>query len=377
MHSDVAGKERLEPLEPLEPTTQFDYEGRINDQYDSSAFRSGFVSIVGAPNMGKSTLLNELLDQDLCITTPRPQTTRHAIMAVLTSEEHQTQLAFIDTPGVIESPSYKLQSTMMEAVKGSLNQAEVIMVLSDVFSTVPLSEDDAILTRLQKTNQKVIVVVNKIDLLDKVKNFNSTTPDSTTSDSATPISNHNPLTSRTTSVPEAVAKWRMLLPNALAIIPISCTTKQNIPTLKRLLLAKPDVPAAFRDLGRPVPGTFAAGKTTVTDSEARDLFPVAPPLYPFDQMTDRTERFFASEIIRSVLFKKLGKELPYCCEVAVTAFTELEPDSKNKVRHLSANIVVERESQKGIVVGKKGAKVKEVGISSRQKLEASQIIIYT
>ena len=142
--------------------------------FNVDTFRSGFVSIVGAPNMGKSTLLNKLLEEDLCIITPRPQTTRHAILAVLTSEEHETQLAFLDTPGVIEQTKYKLQDTMMEAVAGSLHSSEVILVLSDIFSTVPLSKDDKILQKLRRTKQNVIVVVNKIDLLEKVRGYEST-----------------------------------------------------------------------------------------------------------------------------------------------------------------------------------------------------------
>ena len=159
------------------------------------------------------------------------------------------------------------------------------------------------------------------------------------------------------------------MPNALAIIPISCATGDNIQTLRKLLLAEPDVPAAFRDLGRPVPGMFRDGKATVTDEEAKALIPISPPIYSFSTLTDRSERFFASEIIRSVLFGKFAKEVPYSCEVAVTGFTELTPASKDKVRKLQANIIVERDSQKGILVGKGGTKVKEVGISSRAKLE--------
>eukprot|EP00518_Triparma_eleuthera_P012503 CAMPEP_0182473786 /NCGR_PEP_ID=MMETSP1319-20130603/24564_1 /TAXON_ID=172717 /ORGANISM="Bolidomonas pacifica, Strain RCC208" /LENGTH=369 /DNA_ID=CAMNT_0024674621 /DNA_START=318 /DNA_END=1424 /DNA_ORIENTATION=- len=345
---------------PPPPPPPLDYEGRISEEYNPETFRSGFVSIVGAPNMGKSTLLNKLLDEDLCITTPRPQTTRHAILAVLTSEEHETQLAFLDTPGVISKTRYKLQDTMMEAVQGSLHSSEVILVLTDVFSTVPFSEDDKILQKLKRTKQNIVVVVNKIDLLDKVTNFTASDADDDGGDA---------LGTRTTSVPEAVAKWRSILPNAVAIIPISCKTGQNIPTLRKLLLAEPDVPAAFRSLGRPVPGTFRAGESTVTDEMARSLLPVSPPLYSFSTLTDRSERFFASEIIRAVLFGKFKKEVPYSCEVAVTGFTELEPGSKEKVRRLSASIMVERESQKGILVGKGGVMVKEVGVGSRKRLE--------
>ena len=250
---------------------------------------------------------------------------------------------------------------MMEAVQGSLHSSEVILVLTDVFSTVPFSEDDKILQKLKRTKQNVLVVVNKIDLLDKVTIF--------TAASDADDDGGDPLGTRTTSVPEAVAKWRSILPNAVAIIPISCKTGQNIQTLRKLFLAEPDVPAAFRSLGRPVPGTFRAGESTVTDEMARSLLPVSPPLYSFSTLTDRSERFFASEIIRTVLFGKFKKDVPYSCEVAVTGFTELEPGSKEKVRRLSASIMVERESQKGILVGKGGVMVKEVGVGSRKRLE--------
>eukprot|EP00957_Ditylum_brightwellii_P197458 15044449-Ditylum_brightwellii.AAC.1 len=181
--------------------------------------------------MGKSTLLNALLKQDLCVTTARPQTTRHAIRALLNTDD--VQLCLIDTPGVIDNPSYALQEGMMEAVKGAFRDADVILVVTDLFST-PIP-DDELFGQVQKVcalddERTVIVVVNKIDLVHRVnKNKKKTTTESGGGSS----SNKNEggegeeEEEKTITVPDAIARWRLLLPNALAIIPASASDGPN------------------------------------------------------------------------------------------------------------------------------------------------------
>ena len=343
--------------------SSFSYQGRL-DQYDDN-FRCGYVSILGAPNMGKSTLLNALLQENLCIATPRPQTTRHAILGLLTT--NNTQVCLVDTPGVIETPAYKLQEGMMEAVTSSMIDADVLLVVTDLFST-PIPDDDIFL-KIQQSRKPVIVVINKIDLAAKVQ----------TTDSKT-----------TATVEQAVALWRQLLPQALAILP--CTSQSGpddagVVALRRILCGGPDVPAALRNLGRPIAGMFASASTPfLTDEQAQALLPHSPPLYDPETLTDRTERFVASELIRAALFETLKKELPYCCQVQVTEFKEPKEEEEEEVNEndptnnkkkkkkapiirISASIIVERESQKWIVVGKQGDKIKQVGIAAREKLQ--------
>lgn len=222
--------------------------------------------------MGKSTLLNALLEENLCSVTRRPQTTRHAILGVITTES--TQLCLVDTPGVIGEPSYKLQEGMMEAVVGAFNDADILVVVSDIFST-PVPNDN-LFERIQQTWKPVIVVINKIDLADKV-NVEA-----------------NQEEGKTVTLPQAVAKWRSLLPNALVILPVSASkgnTAGNVNVLRKILLGEPDIPAALRDLGRPIPGMFRGDSKTLSDEEARALLPVSPPLYDEETLTDRSERY--------------------------------------------------------------------------------------
>ena len=154
----------LLPAAPL----AFEYSGRISAPPSTSnprPFRAGFVAIVGAPNMGKSSLLNTLLDYNLAITNPRPQTTRHSILGILTALEHNTQLAFLDTPGVIAEPAYALQTTMMDAVKGSLTSADLLLVVTDIYTEV--SPLDTVIVSIRKSDKNVVVVVNKMDLVEE------------------------------------------------------------------------------------------------------------------------------------------------------------------------------------------------------------------
>ena len=416
--SSTTVDEEQEDATAATDVSQLDYEGRIDRKGDDH--RCGFVCIVGAPNMGKSTLMNALLQEELCVATRRPQTTRHAILGILGGgADENCQVCLMDTPGVIDQPAYKLQEGMMEAVVGAFQSADAFLVVTDLFST-PIPDDD-LFHRVQQSHKPVVVAVNKVDLVDAVN------PDANQDNKDTEDGPE-----RTVTIEQAVAQWRSLLPNAVAVLPIAAGAggdDKGVTALRRLLVGGPDVPAAIRDLGRPVAGMFPAGVRTVTDDEAKQLLPISPPLYDDNVLTDKTERyvnsmsglwptpytpisrswlcrvvltihrsanphsplgahsvvfrfvsslcfvysslnrFFASEIIRASLFQALKKEVPYCCEVRITDFREPRPDDKKKLVRIEANILVERESQKPIVVGKGGETVKKVGIQAREQLE--------
>jgi GTP-binding protein Era len=313
-------------------------------------YRCGFVSIIGAPNMGKSTLMNALLEEQLCITTPRPQTTRHAILGLLTTET--CQVCLFDTPGVIGDPAYKLQEGMMEAVVGAFRDADVLLVVTDLFST-PF-DDDSLFQKVQSTDKPTIVCINKVDLVGKV---NATSEENL---------------DKTVTVEQAVERWRQLLPNALLIVPLSASLgpkDSGVVVLRRILTGGPSVPEALRALGRPIPGMYSDDVQFVTDEVALSLLPLSPPLYDVDILTDRSERFVASETIRAALFGLLKKELPYCCEVIVNSFKEPQEHDKKPVLRIDATVIVERDSQKGIVVGKGGENIKRVGTVARKDLQ--------
>jgi len=330
-----------------ELSSSFDYEGRMEGSPEEG-HRCGFVTVLGAPNMGKSTLMNALLEEDLCIATSRPQTTRHAILGILSTPK--CQVCLVDTPGVIEDPAYKLQEGMMEAVMGAFYDSDILLVVSDLFST-PIP-DDKLFAKVQSSTKTVVVAINKVDLSAKVN----------------PEAESNQ--GKTVTVEEAIASWRGLLPDALAILPMSAsdgTTDPGVQALKQILTGGPDVPSAIRNLGRPISGMFPPGIQFIGNEDVASLLPVSPPLYDQDLLTDRTDRFVASELIRSSLFETLKKELPYCCEVRVHQFKEAT-ESNNLIR-IHADILVERDSQKVIVIGKNGEQVKAVGIAARKKLE--------
>ena len=385
--SNISAQHEIELQQPqiklLEELDQkFDYDGRIlRGNVDDN--RCGYVCILGAPNMGKSTLLNALLQEDLCICTSRPQTTRHAILGILST--NNTQICFIDTPGIIETPAYKLQEGMMEAVTTAFRDADVLLVVTDLFST-PIP-NDTLFTRVQKSTKPVIVVINKIDLKAQAANVKQALPKITRES----IDGDNTIDTdaaikKTVSVEEAVVLWRQLVPNALLIVP---TAAQNGPDdpgvvlLRRLLCGGPNVRDALRNLGRPINGMFQSSTSNINDPLWNDetirsyLLPLSPPLYDTDIITDRTERFVASEIIRAVLFTTFQKELPYCCEVRITEFKEPKKISSlsthgkkpDRMIRISADIIVERDSQKAIVIGTNGQQIKHVGATAREKLQ--------
>lgn len=282
-------------------------------------------------------------------------------MGLLTTDS--VQVCLVDTPGVIDEPAYKLQEGMMEAVVGAFQDADVLLVVTDLFSS-PIP-DDELFRKVRISDKPVIVAINKVDLASKVNADSPANKD------------------KTVTAEQAVRFWRELLPDAIAILPMAASNGPDdagVAALRRLLTGGPDLPAAFRDMGRPIPGMFRVGSARdyLTDEEAQALLPKSPPLYDQEALTDRTERFVASEIIRASLFETLKKELPYCCEVRVTQFKEpkqVEEDgsgkkkSKAPVLRIEAQILVERDSQKIIVIGKGGEQIKKVGMAARKKLE--------
>ncbi len=257
--------------------------------------RSGFVNIIGNPNVGKSTLMNALVGERLSIITSKAQTTRHRIMGIVNGDDFQ--IVYSDTPGILK-PSYKLQESMMRFVRGALKDADVLLYVTDTVENGERSEE--VLEHIAKSGIPVIVVINKIDL---------TTPE---------------------ALEALVARWHERLPEA-RIAPVSAKENFNIGGLFDLILG---------------------------------LLPEGEPYYPKDTLTDRTMRFFASEIIREKIFLNYQKEIPYSVEIAIDEYRE-EPG----LDRISATVYVARESQKGILIGHKGEMLKRVGTAARIELE--------
>lgn len=257
--------------------------------------KSGFVNIIGNPNVGKSTLMNALVGEKLSIITSKAQTTRHRIMGIVSGEDFQ--IVYSDTPGILK-PSYKLQESMMKFVTGAVADADVILYVTD---TVERGERSAgIIDRIRQSGVSAIVVINKIDL---------TTPE---------------------ALEALVDKWQGELPEA-RIVPASAKENFNIEGLFKTIL---------------------------------DLLPEGPAFYPKDTLTDKTLRFFASEIIREKILRFYDKEIPYCCEIEIESYKE-EP----AIDRIAATIYVARDSQKGILIGHKGEKLKRIGQAAREDME--------
>jgi GTP-binding protein Era len=261
--------------------------------------KSGFVNIIGHPNVGKSTLTNALLGERLNIITPKAQTTRHRIFGILNgeNEEFDYQLVFSDTPGVLK-PAYALQDSMLSAIKSALEDADIFLYV------VELGEgslkNESFLKALKETDKPVILLLNKVDLHDQEK------------------------------LEKETDVWIDRMPNA-EIIPISALTKFNLDyVMKRLL----------------------------------DLIPVCKPYFGKEQLTDRSERFVTSEIIREQVLMNYNKEIPYSVEVGIDTFVE-----DDDIIRIRAILFVSRESQKGIIIGHKGTALKRVGIGSRKRMQ--------
>ena len=257
--------------------------------------KSGFVNIIGNPNVGKSTLMNALVGERLSIITSKAQTTRHRILGVVSGDDFQ--IVYSDTPGILK-PAYKLQESMMKFVTGAVSDADVILYVTDTVEQSDRSAD--ILERIRTSGIPTLVVINKIDL---------TTPE---------------------ALEALVERWHGILPEA-EIVPVSARERFNIEGLFGKIL---------------------------------EVLPEGPAFYPKDTLTDKTLRFFASEIIREKILRTYDKEIPYCCEIEIESYKE-EP----AIDRIAATIYVARESQKGIVIGHKGEKLKRVGQLAREDLE--------
>lgn len=257
--------------------------------------RSGFVNIIGNPNVGKSTLMNALVGEKLSIVTAKAQTTRHRIMGIVNGEDWQ--IVYSDTPGILK-PNYRLQENMMNFVDGAIGDADIILYVTDTVEKADKNEE--YISKLKGIECPVIIVINKIDISDQQK------------------------------VVGLMGWWKEQLPKA-EIIPASAQEKFNLESILHAVV---------------------------------DRLPVCPPWFDKDAFTDKNLRFFASEIIREKILLNYKEEIPYCCEVGIENFKE------GVERYdIGAVIYVMRESQKGIVIGKKGAALKKVGTQARMEME--------
>ena len=266
--------------------------------------KSGFVNIVGNPNVGKSTLMNALVGERLSIITSKAQTTRHRIMGIVNGEDFQ--IVYSDTPGVLK-PNYRLQEQMLEFSRSALVDADVLLYVTDVQDNPEKNADFLEMVKRLSSNTQVFVIINKIDL--------------TTQE----------------TLENLVDYWKRTLPQA-KVFPISAIQKFGVVQL------------------------FDA---------VREALPVSPPFFDKDQLTDKPSRFFVDEIIREKILLHYDKEIPYSVEVEVEEFIEEPPTEqhKNGIIRISAVIFVERESQKGIIIGKRGMALKKVGMSARKDIE--------
>jgi GTP-binding protein Era len=253
--------------------------------------KSGFVNIIGNPNVGKSTLMNILVGEKLSIVTSKAQTTRHRILGILNSEDYQ--IVYSDTPGIIK-PHYKMHESMMGFVQTAIEDADVILYVTDVVESIDKNLE--YIAKINQSNTPVILVINKIDLC------------------------------KSDELVHLTAKWKELMPRA-EVIPVSAIEKFNVTSVFTRIL---------------------------------EALPEGPPYYDKDALTDKTERFYVSEIIREKIFMYYKKEVPYSVEVGIEEFKEEE----NIIR-IKAVIIVSRESQKGIIIGKGGESLKRIGTKAR------------
>ena len=257
--------------------------------------RAGFVNIIGNPNVGKSTLMNALVGENLSIVTAKAQTTRHRIMGIVNGEDWQ--IVFSDTPGILK-PSYALQQSMLDFVDVAIGDADVILYVTDVVEKKDKNEE--YIEKLQKLECPVLIVLNKIDLSDQP------------------------------TVLRLIDEWKQLVPRA-EIFPVSAKEKFNLEGILASIIAK---------------------------------LPVSPPWYDKEQFTDKSMRFFASEIIREKILENYDKEIPYCTEVVIERFKE-----GSERYDIGAVINVMRDSQKGILIGKGGSALKRVATQARLEME--------
>lgn len=258
--------------------------------------KSGFVNIIGNPNVGKSTIMNAMVGEKLSIITSKSQTTRHRIMGIVNEDNYQ--IVYSDTPGILK-PNYKLQEKMMGFVGIALEDADIILYITDVVET--LDKNQQYIDRLIKADAPILLLINKIDLANQEK------------------------------LEELVTIWQKLLPKA-KIMPVSAINNFNLDQVFKVIL---------------------------------ELLPEGPPYFPKDSLTDKTERFFVSEIIREKVLLNYQKEIPYSVEIEVEEFKDTD-----KLLRIRATIHVVRSSQKGIIIGHKGQALKKLGTEAREDIEA-------
>ena len=262
----------------------------------SKKHKAGFVSIIGNPNVGKSTFLNSWIGEDVSIVTPKSQTTRHRIKFIINSEDYQIVLS--DTPGLIE-PKYQLQNSMMKFLKDTLIDSDILLLMTTVGDKI--IENENFINKIKTIKTNVFLLINKIDLINQE------------------------------TLENEVYLWEMKLPG-IRIFPISAVNNFNIENVLKFILKS---------------------------------LPYSPAFFPKDQFAEKSKRFFVNEFIREQIFLKFSKEVPYSTEVV----TEVFDTSKDNIIKIESIIVVERETQKGILIGKNGLALKKVGIEARKKLE--------
>ena len=263
----------------------------------SKKHKAGFVSIIGNPNVGKSTFLNSWVGEDASIVTPKSQTTRHRIRFIINSEDYQIVIS--DTPGLIE-PKYQLQNSMMKFLKDTLIDSDILLIMTTVGDKI--KENDDFINKIKNIKKKIFLLINKIDLTNQQ------------------------------TLENEVNLWEVKLPG-IKIFPISALNNFNVEIVSKLILKN---------------------------------LPFSPAFFPKDQFADKSKRFFVNEFIREQIFLKFNKEVPYSTEVV----TEVFDRSKDNVIKIESTIIVERETQKGILIGKNGLALKKVGTDARKKLES-------
>lgn len=266
-----------------------------------TAHKSGFVNIIGRPNVGKSTLMNALIGERMSIITNKPQTTRHRIIGIVNEENYQ--IVFSDTPGMIHDPSYKMQNAMNRFAFSTFEDADVMLFILD--ANEKYAADAEIFEQLTKLEVPLFLVINKIDTI---------TPE---------------------QVLLLINEWKSRLPFK-EIIPISALHKSNTDRLLDLIV---------------------------------QYLPEAPPYYPKDQFTDRSERFFVSEIVREKMLLNYHQEIPYSVEVIVDSFKETTTKAGEPLVRIHATIFAERKTQKSIIIGKNGSAIKQLGTDARKAIE--------
>ena len=296
----------METIDNIADSISFAEQGRsaeevnevINAKLDivDEHHKAGFVNIVGNPNVGKSTLMNDLVGERISIITSKAQTTRHRIMGIVNTPDYQ--IVYSDTPGVLK-PKYKLQESMLDFSQGALTDADVLLYVTDVVEDPTKNLD--FLNRVAKEKVPVILIINKVDHLKG-----------------------------NADLIQIIDRWKEILPKA-EVFPTSAKEHFNVDNLKKRIL---------------------------------ELLPVSPPFFGKDALTDKPARFFVTEIIREKILLNYDKEIPYSAEVLVEKF-----DEKEETIHIMAVIYVERDTQKGIIIGRRGEKIKQVGTEARKEIE--------